>query len=183
MVRTTCSRILVTGMAIVSVVMAAGQWQTLRDDGLHDPLNPSIGLLQEPAEALSVLEPDTAGNKVNWVKALQGGEISPRHNLRGDGESQVLDQDIVMTATLPLPYVKFPHRPHSEWMSCETCHEDLFVSRIGANEINMANILDGEYCGRCHGAVAFPLTECNRCHSVLRRENGRGAAAESPQQP
>jgi hypothetical protein len=24
----------------------------------------------------------------------------------------------------------------------------------------------GEHCGRCHGAVAFPLTECTRCHSV-----------------
>ena len=30
-------------------------------------------------------------------------------------------------------------------------------------------ILQGEYCGQCHGAVAFPLTQCLRCHSVSRR--------------
>jgi hypothetical protein len=29
-------------------------------------------------------------------------------------------------------------------------------------------VLSGEKCGLCHGAVAFPLTECNRCHSVQR---------------
>jgi c(7)-type cytochrome triheme protein len=55
-------------------------------------------------------------------------------------------------------------------MSCETCHEDLFVSVTGANPISMGRILQGEYCGLCHGAVSFPLTECNRCHNV-RREN------------
>ena len=32
----------------------------------------------------------------------------------------------------------------------------------------MMLILQGEKCGLCHGAVAFPLTECLRCHSVSR---------------
>ena len=32
----------------------------------------------------------------------------------------------------------------------------------------MLLILAGEKCGLCHGAVAFPLTECLRCHSVQR---------------
>ena len=51
-----------------------------------------------------------------------------------------------------------------------------FVEKAGANKLNMQAILNGEQCGLCHGAVAFPLTECNRCHSVpnesLRRQAG-----------
>jgi hypothetical protein len=34
--------------------------------------------------------------------------------------------------------------------------------------MNMLQILSGEKCGQCHGAVAFPLTECARCHRVPR---------------
>jgi len=146
--------------------ISAGNWNSLRSDRLHDPSNPSLRVLQEPEEALSVLPPDTAGNKVNWVKALQVGAISPRTSLREERDHEVLDQDILMKDTLPLPYVRFPHRPHTEWMSCENCHEQIFVSVTGANEINMAQILNGQYCGVCHGAVAFPLTECNRCHNT-----------------
>jgi len=133
---------------------------------LHDPSNPSLRVLQDPEEALALLPPDTAGNMVNWVTALQRGIISPRSSLREDREHEILDDDVLMLDTMPLPYVRFPHRPHSEWMGCETCHEKLFVSVAGANAINMGKILDGQYCGVCHGAVAFPLTECNRCHNT-----------------
>jgi len=146
--------------------LSADTWKSLSNDGLHDSSNPSLEILQEPAEALIVLQSDTAGNKVNWVTALQNNEINPRSSLSGDIEAEILDLDIIMTGTLPLPNVIFPHRPHTEWMSCETCHEKLFVSVTGANQINMGRILQGEYCGLCHGAVSFPLTECNRCHSV-----------------
>lgn len=153
-------------LLIAVSVFGESQWQPLRDDALHDASNPALEILQEPMEALSLLQPDPAGNKVNWVTALRNGEIEPRSSLLGDNEPEILDLDIVMTATLPMPNVIFPHRAHTEWMSCVTCHEELFVSRTGANPINMFSILEGEHCGRCHGAVSFPLTECNRCHSV-----------------
>jgi len=160
-----------TGITIGTVFitvssLSADKWQLLKEDGLHDPSNPSLEILQEPTEALGALQPDSAGNKVNWVTALQAGEIHPRGNLDGDKVSEILELDIVMTATTPLRHVIFPHKPHTEWMTCSTCHEELFVSKIGANPINMGRILAGEYCGRCHGAVSFPLTECDRCHSV-----------------
>jgi c(7)-type cytochrome triheme protein len=46
----------------------------------------------------------------------------------------------------------------------------LFKSKAGATkQLNMFQILQGEYCGVCHGAVSFPLTECKRCHSVERK--------------
>jgi hypothetical protein len=40
----------------------------------------------------------------------------------------------------------------------------------------MQKILDGEQCGVCHGAVAFPLTECRRCHSVSNAALQRGGS-------
>ena len=165
MIRLLAFLSLVALTTAVSLGWSAGRWAPLARDGLHDPANPSIDVLQEPSEALGILEPDPAGNKVDWVRSLQKGLIQPRPSLYDDREPQILDTTILMTETSDLPQVIFPHKPHSEWMTCETCHESIFVSKIGANPINMGKILDGEYCGLCHGAVSFPLTECNRCHS------------------
>lgn len=145
---------------------AAGDWSPLAHDGLHDPDNPALDLLQEPAEALSHLPPDTAGNQVRWVKALQDGYIEPRSNVYPDTEVQLLDRDVIMRNTGSANYVRFPHRVHTEWLDCSNCHDHLFARTVGATPMTMLAILSGEYCGRCHGAVAFPLTECGRCHSV-----------------
>ena len=153
-------------LAVVSVGMAAGRWQSLSEDGLHDPQSPAIGLLQQPSDALGVLEHDWAGNKVDWVKSLENGLISPRPNLRGDRVPEILDSTVLMRNTNEQKYVLFPHKPHSQWMSCDACHDSIFVAEIDANPINMGKILEGEYCGLCHGAVSFPLTECNRCHNT-----------------
>ena len=152
--------------ALASAVFGASKWQPLRDDGLHDPANPAIKVLQEPAEALGVLVPDGAGNKVDWVASLQQGLIAPRPSLEGDEEPEILETTVVMKNTYPMLYVRFPHKPHTEWMSCETCHDRIFLPEVDANPINMGKILEGEYCGLCHGAVSFPLTECNRCHNT-----------------
>ena len=145
---------------------ATSLWQRLENDGLHDPKSPAIGLLQQPAEALSPLPRDTAGNMVNWVKALESGAINPRTNILPETEVRVRDDEFIVAKYGSLPAVKFPHRPHTLWLDCSNCHEHLFKSKAGANRFSMMAILNGEQCGVCHGAVAFPLTECNRCHSV-----------------
>ena len=152
--------------ALTRAVVGAGNWKPLRDDGLHDPSNPAIEVLQEPGEALSVLVPDGAGNKVDWVQSLQQGLIEPRPSLDGSRDQEIRDSDVIMKNTYPLLYVRFPHKPHTQWMSCEMCHDRIFLPQEDANPINMGKILDGEYCGLCHGAVSFPLTECNRCHNT-----------------
>ena len=149
---------------------APGNHLPLTKDGVHDPANPGIKLLQEPGEALSTLPPDAVGNRVRWVDALSRGLIAPRTNILPDTKINVLDQDVIMPRTGEMPMVRFPHRQHTEWLDCSNCHEKLFKSKAGATTaVNMFQILQGEYCGVCHGAVAFPLTECNRCHSVLRK--------------
>ena len=143
-------------------------WKPLRNDGLHDPQSPGIGILQEPSEAFRDLPPDPAGNFVSWVKALRNKNIQPRTNLYSQTEVKVLDLDIIMEKTGEMPMVRFPHKTHTEWLDCDNCHDIIFKEKVGGNDINMMGILYGEHCGRCHGAVAFPLTECLRCHSVAR---------------
>ncbi len=147
---------------------AEQNWKSLKNDGLHDPDNPAIELLQEPAEALSQLPPDSVGNQVLWNQALQQGYIEPRTNIYPETKIEVIDMDIIMERTGEMPLVLFPHRQHTEWLDCNNCHEKIFIKKVDANPINMFAILSGNYCGQCHGAVAFPLTECNRCHSIVR---------------
>ncbi len=153
-------------LAAAAAGAATSPWLPLAQDGLHDPKNPAIALLQQPGDALSQLPPDTAGNLVRWVQALDSGAIAPRATLNPGTEVRVLDQDIIIARFGSMPAVRFPHRQHTMWLDCSNCHEALFKSKAGANAFSMVKILNGEQCGLCHGAVSFPLTECNRCHSV-----------------
>ncbi len=145
------------------------QWKPLAQDGLHDPQSPAIGVLQEPGEAMAGFPRDHVGNQVRWVQALEEGYVDPRTNIYPGTEIQIYDKDIFFTETAGMPMVRFPHKPHTEWLDCANCHDALFERKAGATPVNMFAILQGEYCGRCHGAVAFPLTECSRCHSVPRK--------------
>lgn len=149
-----------------STALYASEWKPLKDDGLHDPENPGLQWLQNPGDALRRMPSDSVGNRVDWVRAFEGGYINPRSSLTGQAEVELLDTEIIMNDTGSLPRVMFPHKPHTRWLDCENCHEKIFKSKAGATPVTMNEILDGEYCGVCHGAVSFPLTECNRCHSV-----------------
>lgn len=153
------------GLAVFALA-AAGEWLPLAKDGIHDRKSPAVKLLQEPEEALSKLTPDWAGNQVRWVQALEKGEIKPRDKIRPQTEVRKLDLDVILDAKGGMPAVRFPHRQHTEWLDCTNCHDGLFIPQAGATKITMFNILQGEQCGVCHGAVAFPLTECKRCHSI-----------------
>ncbi|MBW2389390.1 MAG: hypothetical protein JRG89_13260 [Deltaproteobacteria bacterium] len=154
------------GFGTVAGTGVAGDWLPLSEDGIHDPENPAIAVLQEPREALSVLPPDAVGNQVRWVTALREGYIEPRSSIHAGTEIRVLELDVLMKRTGDTRWVLFPHKPHTEWLDCSNCHDQIFAAKAGATPITMLAILTGRYCGRCHGAVSFPLTECARCHSV-----------------
>ena len=161
-------KLIVWGIGIVSAAALAAApalWVALEKDGLHDPANPAIKLLQQPAEALAPLPRDTAGNQVRWVQALDSGAIAPRTNLLPETKVRVLDQDIIVSKFGSMPAVKFPHRQHTLWLDCSNCHPAIFIPQKGANQISMASILLGQKCGVCHGKVAFPVSECRLCHS------------------
>jgi c(7)-type cytochrome triheme protein len=132
-----------------------------------DPAGPAAAVLQQPAEAFGTLPRDARG-KPDWVRALREGAIQPRADVRGaSGAAPVLALDIVMKNTAQMPWVRFPHAAHTQWLACGNCHDALFAPRAGANPTTMTRILQGESCGTCHGTVAFTaLYTCERCHSV-----------------
>ena len=63
------------GLVTMPWPAAARDWLPLARDGIHDPTNPGLSRLQEPGKSLSTLAPDTAGNLVRWVEALERGQI------------------------------------------------------------------------------------------------------------
>ena len=124
---------------------------------------------QEQAIPLQILPKDNAGN-VDWVKSLRQGIIKPKDSLDPKKPTTpVIDLDIVFKVKGDLPDVVYPHYPHTEWLSCNNCHPKIFIMQAGANKVTMKKIEEGQFCGRCHGVVAFPLSNCTRCHSKPKR--------------
>jgi len=173
-------------------LVEAGDWTLILEDGIHDPKNESSKFLQNPHEALSKFPSASLGNKVDWVKALDEGLLDPRFYQEGgagfevinpndERSSEVLkkrtfravDFDIIMENTATMPYVRFPHLPHTKWLTCVNCHPRIFLPQKNSNAITMAGIVQGNHCGVCHGKVAFPPLDCMRCHSVPRENSSK----------
>lgn len=136
------------------------------EDGIHDPENPGTGLLQWPSEAFAEFPKSNDGNLVDWVATLKEQRIAPWSEYEDpQAEPFLMDLVIVREVKGSMPNVVFPHEPHTEWLDCSNCHDEIFVPEKGANQISMAAILLGQKCGVCHGRVAFPVSDCRRCHS------------------
>ena len=142
-----------------------------RNDGIHDALNESLAILQDPAQAMAEFPRDRRG-EVDWVLALDEALIEPRADLLGQSEMQILDMDILMKRTQLMPWVLFPHSSHTAWLDCTNCHSEIFEPKAGGNNITMNAVLAGEFCGVCHGKVSFSLFVCERCHSVSHPGSG-----------
>ena len=139
--------------------------ESLEEDGIHDKSNAAIKALQDPKEAMASFPYDRRGG-IDWVKALRLGVIKPRADLKGENQIMTMDMDIIFKDTGNMPWVRFPHQAHTEWLDCSNCHPKIFIPQKGANNPSMDGILAGEHCGRCHDKVAFALWICERCHSV-----------------
>lgn len=140
---------------------------TLEEDGLHDLNNEALKTLQNPQKAMNEFPLDRRGG-INWVSAIDKGVIDPRMSLKGENGMNIMDMDILFKDTGEMPWVRFPHLAHTRWLDCSNCHPAIFVPQKGGNHnIGMDAIIAGQYCGRCHDKVAFPLWTCERCHSVL----------------
>jgi c(7)-type cytochrome triheme protein len=136
------------------------------ESGIHDPANDMTLELQSPAAAFANFPKSTAGNHVNWGKALDSKAISPRADKADPAAVPiVMDLNIVREVKGSMPDVVYPHKQHTEWLDCSNCHPAIFIPQKGANQISMASILLGQKCGVCHGKVAFPVSECRLCHS------------------
>lgn len=147
--------------------------QAIRANPIHDPSNPDFARLQTMQEATRQLPKDANGFP-DWMRALRSGAIEPRAGLRGDEKMLEFDLDIIMRNTKEMPHVRFPHKAHSLWLDCSNCHPTPFLPQRGANQILMADIFRGRFCGVCHDRVAFiTFFSCYRCHS-----GGAAAAAK-----
>ncbi len=78
----------------------------------------------------------------------------------------ILNQHAEQEGVRPVIY---PHWFHRIRFRCKVCHHELgFKMKAGGNEISMAAILDGKFCGMCHNEeIAWGLEHCHRCHSGL----------------
>ena len=148
-------------------------------DGIHDADGPGAAMLQTPKSAFQALPKSKSGNYVDWVKSLEQKKIEPRYDKSDpDAKPIVMDLNIVHEVKGSMPNVVYPHKQHTEWLDCSNCHPAIFLPQKGANNISMAAILLGEKCGVCHGKVAFPVSECRRCHSQPKKKSTGNKAAE-----
>jgi c(7)-type cytochrome triheme protein len=150
------------------------------EDGIHDASNDGTHALQAPLAQFGAMPKANDGNRVDWVKSLNEGAIAPRYD-RNDPNAtpMVMDLNIVREVKGSMPDVVYPHKQHTQWLDCSNCHPAIFIPQKGANQISMAAILMGQKCGVCHGKVAFPVSECRRCHSKSKAPAATPVAAQA----
>ena len=111
--------------------------------------------------------------RINWVKMVEDELISPQWELKKSGDDEELDETIILFESKSDKFddVLFKHEVHTYWLSCPICHETkggvIFEQGAGENKVLMKEMkTQKKWCGRCHSTVAFPLSDCNRCHNL-----------------
>jgi len=113
---------------------------------------------------------ETFGNGINWEKAEDAGLLKLVDSLDGVSlkkNTMKIQGDFSLKSKVEgMPDIIFSHEKHTVWSGCELCHPDIFVGiKKGASKYSMIELFDGKYCGVCHDRVAFPQTDCKRCHA------------------
>lgn len=110
------------------------------------------------------------GNGVDWEKAEEQGIIKPLDFIEGVSIKRTplaVQKDFSIQVKIEtMPEIIFSHKKHTIWNGCELCHPEIFAGiKKGTTKYSMVDIFDGKYCGACHRTVAFPTTDCQRCHT------------------
>ncbi len=110
---------------------------------------------------------DTYG--VNWEAAEKSGLIHPVDFIDGLSVKKApirSREDFTVKAAYSWVHpILFSHEKHSTWNGCELCHPEIFAAaKKGTVHYSMFANIEGRYCGACHGNVAFPLNNCQKCH-------------------
>ncbi len=109
------------------------------------------------------------GNRIDWEDVEAKGLIKPVDSVEGisikKSPLRAREDFSIGSKGSWMTDVIFSHKKHTVWNGCEICHPDIFQVEKGATRYSMLQIYGGEYCGVCHGKVAFPLIECQRCHT------------------
>ena len=130
---------------------------------------PAIEASLKWSQVESVLPKDSL-DQVDWVEALRQDLIRPRHAIKGGKPSNIIlfGFDFFLSGEDPDFEAYFPHSAHTQWLTCDSCHPKIFRSR--GTQMTMDDIMEGKYCGICHGRVAFGLEACDRCHTAMAEE-------------
>jgi c(7)-type cytochrome triheme protein len=110
------------------------------------------------------------GNGVDWEVAEQKRLVKLVDYIEGLSVRRPalpVQKDFALNPKLlGMPEIIFSHAKHTVWSGCEGCHPEIFTGvKRGTTKYSMVEIFDGKFCGACHVSVAFPLTDCQRCHS------------------
>ena len=110
------------------------------------------------------------GNGIGWQEAEETGKIKPSDYVEGlsfKRRALEIPKDIDIEAKVPgMNEIIFSHKKHTFWSGCEGCHPEIFSGiKQGMTKFSMMENFEGKYCGQCHATVAFPMIDCQRCHS------------------
>lgn len=109
------------------------------------------------------------GNNIDWEAAELDGKIKLVDTLPEVSVKRKpleVPKDYSIEAKLQgLPEIIFSHKKHAVWNGCELCHPDIYSVKTGTTKYSMEDVFAGRFCGACHGSVAFPTTDCQRCHA------------------
>ena len=112
---------------------------------------------------------ENLGNLIDWEDAESRGLVQPVDFLPGISIARLplnAQKDFRITSKGWMPNITFSHKKHTLWNGCELCHPDIFPSvKKGTVKYSMLQIRDEQYCGVCHGRVAFSLNDCQKCHT------------------
>lgn len=136
-----------------------------------DPWIPPVK--KDPSELPEALRgaPKDKFGYLDWTAMVQAGLIKPRDGISPEvPQGDLYDMDIVFQINDRLMAdVGFSHKIHTYWLDCSNCHPSIFKEKKGANKFTMYDVWNGQYCGRCHGKVAFQpkgFENCERCHNA-----------------
>lgn len=121
-------------------------------------------------EFVKGLPRERLGNGVDWEKAEDQGKITPVDFIEGISikrDKLANQKDFALGAKVGgMPNIIFSHTKHTIWNGCELCHPEIFLGvKKGMTQYSMVELYEGKYCGVCHVNVAFPLLDCQRCHT------------------
>jgi c(7)-type cytochrome triheme protein len=133
----------------------------------------SVGLDIKPEQDFHTfvedLPPSRFGNRVDWLKAEQKGQVKLIDYIKGISIKRTklkTPQEFEMDAEfVEMPDILFSHEKHTVWNGCELCHPQIFNIRKSSTVFDMQDIFEGKYCGACHGKVAFTNMDCQLCHT------------------
>lgn len=126
------------------------------------------GLSEHPIALEESQLPKDRFGLIDWGDSIKSGAVKPLGSLDPEKkDTPPFDMDVVVyTKSQFMPDVIYPHKVHTMWLTCTNCHPSIFP--MNAKQANammtMPLIAAGEFCGKCHNRVAFPLSDCERCH-------------------